>query len=71
MLRGMTLKLSEAWRAAVEMRKAFAGEAVAVASSRADQCFELGDLEGFRSWNRIANTLLEIERHPQPCEARH
>lgn len=67
----MNMSPTDAWRAAVEMRKKFPSDAANVASCRADQCFDLGDLDGFRTWNRITHTILEIERGPAPCEVRH
>ena len=67
----MNMTQTDAWRAAVEMRQKFADDAANVASCRADQCFDLGDLDGFRAWNKITHTILEIERPPEPCDARH
>ena len=65
------MSLSEAWHAAIDMRRKFASEAVRIAATRADRCFDLGDLDGFRAWNRITHSILEIERRPDLSEVRH
>ena len=64
----LPMNLSDVWHAALELKRQFHAEAVAVAATRADQCFGRGDLDGFRSWRRITHAIVELDRAPPPRE---
>ena len=65
------MKLSDVWRTAVDLKKRFANEAASAASERAERCFASGDMDGFRSWNRVQHAIVEIDREPMPHEVMH
>jgi hypothetical protein len=65
------MKLSEVWRTALDLKKQYAGEAASAASERAERCFASGDMEGFRTWNRVQHAVVEIDREPRPYELVH
>lgn len=50
------------WRSANILLKRYAGEAVFIASRRADALLDLGDPEGCRTWVRIAKAIDALER---------
>ena len=62
------MNLSEVLRAARELKKQYPQDAAGAASARADACFNRGDLDGFRNWNRVAHAIREMDRPPHPSE---
>lgn len=50
------------WRTANEMMKLYGKEAEFKAGMRADKLLELGDLEGFHVWKRIAQAITELAK---------
>ncbi|HEY0106250.1 MAG TPA: hypothetical protein VGB91_09215 [Rhizomicrobium sp.] len=64
--KNLRMNLSDVWRTALELKKQFPGEAMSVAAARADQCFGRGDLDGSRSWSRVSQAIIEIERPSYP-----
>jgi hypothetical protein len=42
--------------------KRYGGEAVFIASKRADALLDQGDRQGCSIWSRITNTITELER---------
>lgn len=50
------------WRCANLLLKRYGGEAVFIASKRADALLDQGDLAGRSAWIRIAKAIAELER---------
>jgi len=50
------------WRSANILLKRYGGEAVFIASRRADALLDQGDLQGCSAWVRIAKAISELER---------
>ena len=65
------MNLSDVWRTALDLKKQYANEAASVASERAERSFAVGDMDGFRVWNRVQHAIVEIEREPKPHEVMH
>jgi triphosphoribosyl-dephospho-CoA synthetase len=50
------------WRSANILLKRYGGEAVFIASKRADALLDQGDVQGSLSWVRIAKAITDLER---------
>ena len=50
------------WRSANILLKRYGGEAVFIASKRADELLDQGDVQGCSAWVRIAKAIIELER---------
>ena len=50
------------WRSANILLNRYGGEAVIVATKRADALLDQGDPEGCSAWVRIAKAIAELER---------
>ena len=57
----MTSEL-DTWRAANVLLKRYGGEALFIATRRADALLDRGDPEGCSVWIRIATAITELER---------
>lgn len=58
----------DVWRSANILLKRYGGEAVFIASKRADALLDQGDVQGCSVWVRIAKAIDELERK-QPGHA--
>jgi hypothetical protein len=52
----------DVWRSANILLKRYKGEAVFIASKRADALLDQGDVAGCSTWVRIAKAISEMER---------
>lgn len=60
------------WRSANILLKRCSGEAVFIASKRADWLLDQGDVQGCSIWGRITNAVAELEgKAPGRGEAVH
>jgi hypothetical protein len=50
------------WRSANILLKRYGGEAVFIASKRADALLDQGDVEGCSAWVRITKAIADLER---------
>ena len=53
----------EIWRSANILLKQFGGEAVFIATNRADALLDQGDMQGCSVWMRIAKAITDLERN--------
>ena len=58
----------DVWRSAQQLMKQYGADAAIIAAMRADALLEGGDTEGFRTWQRIAAAINELEKRPSASE---
>jgi hypothetical protein len=50
------------WRSANVLLKRYGGEAIFIATKRADTLLDQGDVQGCSAWVRIAKAITDLER---------